>query len=140
VQSILRLAGGALLLYLAWSAYRQWRRDGARSATQVARAPRTLFEAALVNLLNPNPYLGWTLILGPIVVAAWQENPSSGVAVVVAFYATMVTTLAVLIFVFGGARFLGARFERSLVFVSVWILAGLGVYQLVKGVQYLGAG
>ena len=101
--------------------------------------PRTLFEAALVNLLNPNPYLGWTLVLGPIVVTAWQEAPSSGVAVVVAFYATMVTMLAVLIFLFGSARLLGARYQRVLMFISVWILAGLGFYQLAKCLQYFGA-
>jgi len=138
VQSALRLAGGALLLYLAWGAYQQWRRDDSRPSEQVERVPKTLFEAALVNLLNPNPYLGWTLVLGPIVVAAWQEAPSSGVAVVVAFYATMVTTLAVLIVLFGSARLLGARFQRVLMFVSVWILAGLGLYQLAKGAQYFG--
>ena len=139
VQGVLRLAGGALLLYLAWGAYKQWRRNDSRSLEQVEKVPKTLFEAALVNLLNPNPYLGWTLVLGPIVVAAWQEAPSSGVAVVVAFYATMVTTLAVLIVLFGSARLLGARFQRALMFISVWILAGLGFYQLVRSVQYFGA-
>jgi len=139
VQSVLRLAGGALLLYLAWGAYRQWRREDSRSSEQVEKVPRTLFEAALVNLLNPNPYLGWTLVLGPIVVTAWQEAPSSGVAVVVAFYATMVTMLAVLIFLFGSARLLGARYQRVLMFISVWILAGLGFYQLAKCLQYFGA-
>ena len=139
VQSALRLAGGALLLYLAWDAYQQWRRDDSPPSEQAMKVPKTLFEAALVNLLNPNPYLGWTLVLGPIVVTAWQEAPSSGIAVVVAFYATMVTTLAVLIVMFGGARLLGARFQRVLMFVSVWILAGLGFYQLAKSVQYFAA-
>ena len=139
VQSVLRLAGGAFLLYLAWGAYQQWRSDDSRPSAQAEKVPKTLIEAALVNLLNPNPYLGWTLILGPIVVGAWQEAPSSGVAVVVAFYATMVTTLAVLIVLFGSAHFLGARFQRVLMLVSVWILAGLGLYQLAKSVQYFGA-
>ena len=139
VQSILRLAGGAFLLYLAWGAYQQWRRDDSQPSEQAEKVPKTLIEAALVNLLNPNPYLGWTLILGPTVIAAWQEAPSSGVAVVVAFYATMVTTLAALIVLFGSAHFLGARFQRVLMFVSVWILAGLGFYQLAKSVQYFGA-
>lgn len=138
-QSSLRLAGGVLLLYLAWGAYRQWRRGDSSPPEQVEKVPKTLFAAALVNLLNPNPYLGWTLVLGPTVVAAWQDSPSSGVAVVVAFYATMVTTLAALIFLFGCTRLLGARSQRILVFVSVWILAGLGLYQLAKSLQHFGA-
>ena len=136
VQSGLRLAGGALLLYLAWGAYRQWRRGVSRPAESTGKVPKTLIEAALVNLLNPNPYLGWTLILGPVVVEAWKEAPALGVAVVAAFYATMVTTVALLIVLFGSARLLGAGFQRILMFVSVWILAGLGVYQLAKSLQY----
>ena len=101
------------------------------------KVPRTFFEAALVNLLNPNPYLGWALILGPVVVTAWHETPGFGVAVVAAFYATMVSTLAVLIVLFGSARLLGPKLQRGLVLISVVILAGLGVYQLAVGVQYL---
>ncbi len=138
VQSILRLVGGVFLLYLAWGTYQQWHRNDSRGPEQVEKTPKTLFEAALVNLLNPNPYLGWTLVLGPTVVAAWQDAPVAGVAVVVAFYATMVVTLAGMIVLFGSARFLGARLQRALMFVSVWILAGLGLYQLAKGVQYFG--
>jgi len=138
-QNYLRIAGGALLLYLAWSAFLNWRRNCPEPSKQIERVPRTLLEAALVNLLNPNPYLGWTLVIGPIVVAAWKEAPSSGMAVVIAFYVTMVTMLAVLIVLFGSARLLGARSQRTLLFISVWILAGLGVYQLIKGVLYFAA-
>ncbi len=138
VQSILRLTGGVLLLYLAWGAYRQWRCNNSQTSKQIEKVPNTLFEAALVNLLNPNPYLSWTLILGPVVVSAWQEAPSLGVTVVVAFYATIITTLAILIVLFGSARLLGTRFQRVLMFISVWILVGLGFYQLVKSFQYFG--
>jgi threonine/homoserine/homoserine lactone efflux protein len=136
MQSILRTAGGLLLLYLAWNAFRQWRRNDRDSLKKSKKVPRTFFEAALVNLLNPNPYLGWALILGPVVVAAWQEAPSMGVAVVAAFYATMVSMLAVLIFLFGSARLLGPKLQRGLMLISVVILAGLGIYQLTIGAQY----
>jgi threonine/homoserine/homoserine lactone efflux protein len=140
MQSALRMAGGLLLLYLAWGSIRQWKRNSPHSPRQGTKVPRTLLEAALVNLLNPNPYLGWTLILGPVVVAAWQEAPSFGIAVVVAFYATMVTMLAVLIFSFGSARFLGPKFQRSLLGISALVLAGLGIYQLVVGARFLMSG
>ena len=96
-------------------------------------------EAALVNILNPNPYLGWTLVLGPAVVAAWHEAPSSGVAVVAAFYATMVTMLAVLIIGFGSVRFFGPKLQRNLVLASALVLAGLGIYQFVICISYFTA-
>lgn len=138
LQSTLRAAGGLLLLFLAWKAFRQWRRNEAATSEQGGKVPRTLLEAVLVNILNPNPYLGWTLILGPIVIGAWRQSPSAGVAVVAAFYATMVTMLGVLIVAFGTARFLGSRFQRALLLVSAMVLAGLAVYQLVISASSFG--
>ncbi len=136
IQSTLRMAGGIFLLYLARSAFQQWRRHDHDSSAGGRRVPRALYEAALVNIMNPNPYLGWSLVLGPIVVTAWNEAPSSGVAVVVAFYATMVTMLAFQIFVFGGARLMGARIQQALQLMSSLMLAVLGIYQIVKCIQY----
>ena len=75
---LLRAAGGVLLLYLAWGALRQWRTPSASGSD--SRTPRTLLQAALVNVLNPNPYLGWALVLGPSVVEAWQQHPANTVA------------------------------------------------------------
>ncbi len=139
MQNALRMAGGVLLLYLAWGAFRKWWLRSPDASEQGGKVPRTLFEGALVNILNPNPYLGWTLILGPAVVAAWQEAPSSGAAVVLAFYATMITTTAVLIFSFGSVRLLGPKFHRTLLFISSLVLAALGIFQFVICAQYLGS-
>jgi threonine/homoserine/homoserine lactone efflux protein len=136
VQNGLRMAGGLLLLYLAAGAFRRWRRRVPPSEERGGKVPRTLLEAALVNVLNPNPYLGWVLVLGPAVVTAWREAPSAGVAVVVAFYAAMVGISAVLIVSFGGARMLGPGFQRALLLVSVLVLAGLGVVQLAISLRH----
>ena len=137
MQSIFRMAGGILLFYLAWSTFQKWKRRDQDTVEQSNKIPGTLFEAALVNLLNPNPYLGWALVIGPVVVTAWQEAPSMGIAVVVAFYATMVSMLAVLILLFSSARLLTPRLQSSLTIISIIILAGLGTYQLMIGIQYL---
>jgi len=137
MQSGLRLAGGLLLLYFASRSFIQWLHPEPTSTERHDKAPRTILEAAIVNLLNPNPYIGWTLILGPIVVAAWNEAPGSGVAVVGAFYITMIVTLALLIYGFGTARLLGPRFQRWLQLLSGILLAILGVYQGYIGVRHL---
>jgi len=139
LQGGLRAAGGGLLLYLAWRTFRQWRWPEPDRPEADDKVPRTLVEAALVNLLNPNPYLGWTLILGPAVLAAWRETPAAGVAVVATFYTTMILTMIALIFAFGGARLLGPRQRRTLLLVSGLVLAGLGVYQLALSAQQFGA-
>jgi threonine/homoserine/homoserine lactone efflux protein len=137
LQSVLRIAGGVLLLYLSWSAFRRSRQEASPAPEPQTKVPRTFFEAALVNLLNPNPYLGWALILGPIVVAAWRESAGLGVAVVGSFYATMITTLALLIALFGSARFLSARLQRLLAAASIVILVGIAGYQLWTGLSFL---
>jgi threonine/homoserine/homoserine lactone efflux protein len=137
IQYILQAGGGILLLYLAWTSFRQWRHPAAAEAHR--SAPRTLFEAVLVNVLNPNPYLGWALVLGPAVLAAWHEHPAYAVALVGAFYCTMVAMLALFIVLVGTARFLGTRAQHALVAVSAVALAGLGAYLLVTAVQHLAA-
>jgi threonine/homoserine/homoserine lactone efflux protein len=132
-QQLLRAAGGVLLLYLAWSAYRQWRRPSP-AANDASGTPRTVAQAVLVNLLNPNPYLGWALVLGPNAVAAWHRSPADAVALVAAFYGVLVAGLAVFIVAAGSARFLGPAGQRLLLLLSALALAALGVYQLAVSV------
>jgi threonine/homoserine/homoserine lactone efflux protein len=131
----LEAAGGLLLLYLAWSAFREWRREAAVRAEERGAPPRTLLQATAVNILNPNPYLGWTLVLGPAVVAAWRQQPAAAIALVVSFYATMVVALAATIVLFGTTGLLGPRGRRLLVLASAITLAALGAYRLAASLS-----
>ena len=130
----LQLAGGLFLLYLAWNAAK-----ACREYRQVQEAPptsarKTVLNAALVNLLNPNPYIGWALILGPLTVRAWKQSPINGIALVVTFYTTIVLGTAALVVFFAAARSGGARVGRTLVGISAVALACFGGYQLWSGV------
>jgi threonine/homoserine/homoserine lactone efflux protein len=128
---ILQGAGGLFLMVLAWMSYRQWCRQTAPGAGTEGSAPRTLIQAAVVNILNPNPYLGWSLVLGPAVLEAWHRNPVHAGVIILAFYATMVAVLASTILLFGTTRFLGPSAMRALILVSAITLAVIGIYQLV---------
>lgn len=131
-QSILQMAGGLVLFYFAWGTLRQLWRE--KSVEGPPSTPRTMVEAVVVNLLNPHPYLGWTLILGPAVLVAWERHPSHAVALVVAFYVTLVATLAGFVLLFGTAGRLGDAAQRKVLGVSGSILAVLGLYLLVGGI------
>jgi len=131
---VLRAAGGVLLLYLAGSALLQWRRGAIGVADSASGGPRTLLQAATVNLLNPNPYLGWSLVLGPTLLKAWSVAPVNGVVLLVSFYGTMVGALATTIVLLGTTRFLGPRGRQTLVPISALALGALGIYQLVAAV------
>lgn len=127
----LRLAGGVFVLYLAWGAVKTWR---GYDAQQMAPAPSSLLRAALVNVLNPNPYISWSLVLGPLLLKGWREAPANGVALLAAFYGTMVLSLAGTIVLFAAARNLGPRVTRALIGLSSVALACFGCYLLWSGV------
>jgi threonine/homoserine/homoserine lactone efflux protein len=125
-----RLAGGVLLLFFAFLAARGWWRfDAARPAPATVR-PRSLLGAALVNLASPGPYLGWSLVMGPLLLKGWREAPANGVALLAGFYGVMVTAMVVIILLAGAARGLGPRANRAMLGLSALALAGLGAWQL----------
>ena len=136
---ILQAAGGIFLVYLAWASYKKWRQRITAESKTNDSAPRTLAQAVTINLLNPNPYLGWSLVLGPSVLAAWHESSTSAVVLIIAFYTTMVIVLACTILLFGTTRFLGSSGRRALILISAVTLAVLGVYQLVASLLRGGA-
>ena len=136
LEGALRVAGGAFILYLAAGAFRTWR-DYEHRAAAGASAGSTLLSATFVNLLNPNPYLSWSLVMGPMLLAGWRENPTHGLALLVGFYATIVLTQAGLIVLFARAGRLGPRVARTLVGASAAALACLGCYQIWSGTRAL---
>jgi threonine/homoserine/homoserine lactone efflux protein len=129
----LRVLGGALILYLAIDAWKAWRDFRAQDAAVTVAAGNSLLKAVLINWLNPNLYISWSVILGPIVLSGWRQSPSGGVAVILGFYVTIVAVMIGMIFLFAAAKNLGPRVRRSLIGLSSIALACLGIYQLWLG-------
>jgi threonine/homoserine/homoserine lactone efflux protein len=133
-ENYLKAAGGILLLYFAGKTFLEWRRGNEGKDKGTQSAPRTLFQAVAVNAINPGPYLGWSLVLGPAFLEAWQQTPAYAVALVTAFYVTMVVSLALFILLLGTTTVLGPTGRRGLLLVASVALAGLGIYQLVSAI------
>ena len=131
-RNLLQLAGGFLLLYFAWNAYRNWREDQVIEFGESESTPKTVFQAALINLLNPNPYLGWSLVMGPSVVTAWAKSPGTAVSLLLAFYITMITTSMVMIYLMGRTLLLGPGARKVMNLISALLLVGLGLYFLYQ--------
>jgi threonine/homoserine/homoserine lactone efflux protein len=130
----LRLGGGLFLLYLAWGAFASLRAGPAEASTADDSAARRSFaQAVVMNLLNPNPYLFWGLIGGPIVLSGWARAPHIGLGFLAAFYLTIILGTAAFIVICGSTRRLGARVTRLLGVVSALALLGFGLYQLWQG-------
>lgn len=132
LQRFLYLGGGTFILYLAYGAFKAWR-DFDVNAPQPESKISGLPRAALVNALSPGPYIFWTLVTGPILVAGWRESPANGIGFLAGFYTAMVGTLTAIIVAFGAASKLGPKFNRALLGISSIALFGFGLYQLWRG-------
>jgi threonine/homoserine/homoserine lactone efflux protein len=130
---ILQLLGGLFLLYLAFGAYRSFRVYRYETQVPPSSIRQTFMKAVLVNILNPNVYLGWGLIMGPLVANAWRHSPVYSVAVLIAFYSMMIVMTIGIMALFGRARMLGPRLPRILLGVSALALAVFGLYQIWNG-------
>lgn len=134
LQQALYLVGGVFVLYLAWGAFRSWRDYQPVWADSEPAGQQGLLKAALANALSPGPYLYWSLVTGPILLAGWREQPLRGIAFLAGFYLSLVLSLVALILLFGRARHLVPGVNRALLAISALALAGFGLYQLYRGV------
>jgi hypothetical protein len=96
-----------------------------------------MLKAVMVNLVNPNPYLGWSLVMGPLFLKGYRESPAIGVSMLVSFYSTLMAVNAGIIFLFSFARKIGPRVARATLGASVMALALFGFYQFWLGFRAL---
>jgi threonine/homoserine/homoserine lactone efflux protein len=134
---VIRVAGGAFLLYLAWNAFHAAVNYSEDKTEPAASPSRGLLQAVLINLLNPNPYLFWSLVTGPILLTGWKESPVNGIGLLAAFYLVMMLVNAVIILVVSIARRFNPRLRKGLMIASAAGLGIFGVYQLWMGIAGL---
>ena len=130
---ILHIAGALFLFYLTYDTYKTWKNYNVNKKTKIQSNQQTLFKAALVNFLNPNPYLGWSLVMGPLFLKGYSEAPANGVALIISFYATLVAGIAGIIILFAFARNFGPKVVKIMLGISIIGLAFFGFYQLWLG-------
>ena len=120
----LEILGGFYLLYLALSLFRQ---PVSEQTTTSQGRIRTLFQAVTINWLNPNPYIFWATVLGPLVLQGWQKQPGLGLAFIGVFYAVMVGGNVSLIWLFGRLGGLPAAWRRRTLRLVALLMALFGV-------------
>ena len=134
LQQVMYILGGLFVLYLAYGAFKSWRDYDETIAHPELSGQQTILKAALTNAISPGAYLFWMFITGPLLVQGWRETPVHGLALLVGFYATLISGLAVIIVIFGSAARLGPKLNRALLGISSIVLFGFGLYQLWKGI------
>jgi threonine/homoserine/homoserine lactone efflux protein len=130
----IQVAGGLFLLWLAYKAFLDWKRfKGGDMITTATSAGKTLFHSTIVNFLNPGPYLGWSLVIGPLFLKGWKVQPINGILVIFSFYLTMIVCTMAILLLFHLAKERGPRLQRVLIGLSVLFLGLFGGYQIVMG-------
>jgi threonine/homoserine/homoserine lactone efflux protein len=134
---LIRIVGGLFILYLAWGAFKTYRRQSDEGDLNIEAdsGANNLLKAALTNFLSPVPYIFWSTVLGPLLLQGWQESPSTGLAFLLAFYTTLVGGFALTIIVFGFFGRFPARVTRILSLISAVILLVFGLAQLWQGLR-----
>lgn len=133
-QRFLYIAGGLFVLYLAHGAYRSWKNYAVGDSIIESNTQQSILKAVTTNILNPNPYIYWSLVTGPILLRGWHETPMDGIGFLSGFYITLISVMAGIVLVFGAAREFGPKVNRALLGISAIALIGFGLYQLWLGV------
>jgi threonine/homoserine/homoserine lactone efflux protein len=136
---LLRLVGGAYVLYLGISALWAWRRERRRTRThQDAPSPHTsALQAATINLLSPGVYLYWGTVSGPLLVEGWHHHPLSGVAFLALFYGVMLLASQALVLAVAKLAAISDRLTRAIQAISILLMCGFAVVYLWQGVTAL---
>jgi threonine/homoserine/homoserine lactone efflux protein len=97
--SIISLAGAILLLYLAWRIFLDLRSDSAANSeipSTKLHPARGLLLGLSMLFLSPGPYLYWSLVLGPLLLSALEQDVATAIAFLLGFYLFSVGGLVLL--------------------------------------------
>ena len=133
----LRIAGGLYILRLAYEAWKASRNFHRNNVAPIESGRSSFIKAAIINWLNPNLYISWSVVLGPMILSEWHKAPSGGIAVLAGFYITIVATMIAMVFAFSTAKALSPTAQKALIGLSALLLAALGIYQIWQGAAAL---
>jgi threonine/homoserine/homoserine lactone efflux protein len=132
---VISLAGGLFVWYLAWGLWQQWHRNIDPKVEIAANTPpRNFWKAVAMNLLNPNPYIFWTFVIGPLLISAIEQSWWHALAFLLGFYGVFMGTMIGFIALFHQTRRLGPRVIRSIQLVSILILVTFGGILIKEGI------
>jgi threonine/homoserine/homoserine lactone efflux protein len=132
---IIRIGGGLFLLYLAASYLVSFRRGSQDESTPEQPIRSSVFKAALTNLLNPNPYIFWGIVAGPILLSALRQSASLGLSFILGFYGTLIGGFILFITIFATGRRYAPRLISSFTLLAILALALFGLFQLISGIK-----
>jgi len=135
VLGIISILGGIFIAYLGYDSIKS---RGIEIDIQNLK-PKSIRKGIIVNILSPHPYIFWLMVGAPITVNAYQANPVTAFAFIIAFYVLLVGSKISIALVVDRSR----TFLKNKVFI--WTLRILGLVLIIfaillikEGFGYLG--
>jgi len=126
--------GGFFVLYLAWGFWKQWKRVPANRSSSPEVQRRSFGKAVAMNLLNPNPYIFWAFVSGPILISSLEQSWMYALAFLIGFYGVFMITMVIFIALFNQTRKLGPKVVRGIQIISIIILVIFGGILIKEGI------
>jgi threonine/homoserine/homoserine lactone efflux protein len=132
---VVALLGGC---FIAWMGYQNIMFSGAEASPTISQTSQ-LRTGIVANLLNPNPYLFWLTVGGPLILKASRSGMLSAALFLTLFYACLVGSKILVAVAVGHSR----QFLQSRAYI--WIIRSLGIllgifawFFFKEGLRYLG--
>ena len=83
-------------LFVAYLAYENWQVSAPAASQEIAAPGNSLLKAAMVNALNPHPYLFWIAVGSPLIINASLQGIEHVAAFVIPFYSGLIGAKVIL--------------------------------------------
>ncbi len=90
VVAALSLCGAVVVAWFGISSLRSARTADLTALEHAPAHARPWRQGALVNVLNPAPWLFWSTVGAPLLVVTWRDSPSGAVLFLLGFYLLLV--------------------------------------------------
>jgi len=134
VLQAISIIGGLFLLYLAWGFWKNWREPPSENKPSTITKRRSFGKAVAMNMLNPNPYIFWAFISGPILIDALEQSWLYALTFLAGFYGVFMLTMIIFIALFHQTRRLGPKIVRAIQLISILILVIFGGILIKEGI------
>jgi threonine/homoserine/homoserine lactone efflux protein len=134
VLQAISIIGGLFVFYLAWGFWQQSREAASAEISLSEKQRRSFGKAVAMNLLNPNPYIFWTFVSGPILIKALKVSWLHALAFLAGFYGVFMLTMIAFIALFHQTRRLGPKVVHGIQIISIIILVIFGGILIKEGI------
>jgi threonine/homoserine/homoserine lactone efflux protein len=135
ILGIVSLVGGLFVLKLAYESIRARELSFSTGNSQ----PQSIRKGAIVNALNPHPYIFWLTAGTPMILKAWNEGLVTASTFVVGFLGCLVAAKVITAVLAGKARpFLKGKMFRYFIRILGLFLLAFALLLFKDGLKLLG--